>query len=73
MSYPEYDYLTGFGNQFEPKLCSVLRRQFSSQKINHNLYAEQYNTTAFTAPRAENRRNWFYRIRLLLFRVTINH
>ncbi|MDH5173143.1 MAG: homogentisate 1,2-dioxygenase, partial [Gammaproteobacteria bacterium] len=33
------------------------------QRVNYGLYAEQFNSTAFTAPRAHNRRSWFYRIR----------
>lgn len=32
------------------------------QKCPHNLYAEQLSGTAFTVPRKENRRTWFYRI-----------
>lgn len=65
MSFPEYDYLTGFGNEFETEALegALPIGQFSPQKVKYDLYAEQYNTTAFTAPRADNRRNWFYRIR----------
>lgn len=61
----EFDYLTGFGNEFETEALpgALPVGQFSPQKVKYDLYAEQYNTTAFTAPRAENRRNWFYRIR----------
>lgn len=29
----------------------------------YGLYAEQLSGTAFTAPRSENKRTWFYRIR----------
>lgn len=58
-------YLHGFGNEHEsealPDALPVGR--FSPQKANYGLYAEQFNTTAFTAPRAQNRRTWFYRIR----------
>jgi homogentisate 1,2-dioxygenase len=35
----------------------------SPQRAPLGLYAEQINGTAFTAPRATNRRTWFYRIR----------
>lgn len=61
----ELQYLTGFGNQFESEALpgALPIGQFSPQKVKYDLYAEQYNTTAFTAPRADNRRNWFYRIR----------
>ena len=35
----------------------------SPQRCPYGLYAEQLSGTAFTAPRAENRRSWLYRIR----------
>src|SRR5262249_44776586 len=35
----------------------------SPQRAPYGLYAEQLSGTAFTAPRATNRRTWFYRIR----------
>lgn len=35
----------------------------SPQKPAFGLYAEQLSGTAFTAPRAENRRSWLYRLR----------
>ena len=59
------DYLTGFGNEHETEaLANALPRgQFSPQKVAYGLYAEQFSSTAFTAPRAHNRRTWFYRIR----------
>lgn len=58
-------YLTGFGNEFESEaLADALPQgQFNPQQVNYGLYAEQFSSTAFTAPRAENRRTWFYRIR----------
>lgn len=37
--------------------------QNSPQKCAYGLYAEQLSGTAFTAPRTENARTWFYRIR----------
>lgn len=65
MSLQQFEYMTGFGNEHEtealPEALPVGR--FSPQKVNYGLYAEQFNTTAFTAPRAQNRRTWFYRIR----------
>lgn len=59
------NYLHGFGNEHETEaLADALPRgQFSPQRVNYNLYAEQFNTTAFTASRSSNRRSWFYRIR----------
>ncbi|MEI6859415.1 MAG: homogentisate 1,2-dioxygenase [Shewanella sp.] len=61
----ELEYMTGFGNEFETEALSgaLPIGQFSPQKIKYELYAEQFNVTAFTAPRSDNRRNWFYRIR----------
>jgi homogentisate 1,2-dioxygenase len=35
----------------------------SPQRPPLGLYAEQFSATAFTAPRAENRRSWLYRLR----------
>jgi len=58
-------YLAGFGNEHETeKLPGALPiGQFSPQKAPYNLYTEQFSSTAFTAPRAKNRRTWMYRIR----------
>ncbi len=61
----ELRYMTGFGGEFEtealPGALPVGRN--SPQKVPYGLYAEQLSGTAFTAPRAENRRSWLYRIR----------
>src|SRR3546814_3332116 len=58
-------YQSGFGNSFEsealPGALPVGRN--SPQRVAHGLYAEQLSGTAFTAPRAENRRSWLYRLR----------
>jgi len=58
-------YMTGFGNTFAsgavPGTLPVGRN--SPQRVAHGLYAEQLSGTAFTAPRAQNRRTWLYRIR----------
>jgi homogentisate 1,2-dioxygenase len=57
--------LTGFGNHHEseavPGALPVGRN--SPQHVPFGLYAEQFSGTAFTAPRAENRRSWLYRMR----------
>jgi homogentisate 1,2-dioxygenase len=37
--------------------------QNNPQKCPYGLYAEQLSGTAFTAPRAVNKRTWLYRIR----------
>ncbi|MEP7282311.1 MAG: homogentisate 1,2-dioxygenase [Rubrivivax sp.] len=61
----ERHYLTGFGNQFAteavPGALPIGRN--SPQKAAHGLYAELLSGSAFTAPRAENRRSWLYRRR----------
>ncbi|MFZ3483525.1 homogentisate 1,2-dioxygenase [Sphingomonas sp. 3-13AW] len=58
-------YLPGFGNHFAteavPGGLPVGRN--SPQHVPFGLYAEQLSGTAFTAPRAENRRSWLYRLR----------
>jgi homogentisate 1,2-dioxygenase len=58
-------YLTGFGNHFSteavPGALPIGRN--SPQAVPFGLYAEQLSGTAFTAPRAENRRSWLYRMR----------
>lgn len=60
-------YLTGFGSHFSsehPDYPNALpKSQNSPQKCAYGLYAEQLSGTAFTAPRTENSRSWFYRIR----------
>ncbi len=58
-------YLHGFGNEHQSEaLAGALPvGQFSPQRTAHGLYAEQFSSTAFTAPRAANRRTWLYRIR----------
>src|SRR5262245_19740141 len=57
-------YQTGFANHFSSEaLEGALPAQNSPQKCPYGLYAEQFSGTAFTAPRASNRRSWLYRIR----------
>ena len=58
-------YHSGYGNEFESEaLAGALPHgQFSPQRVAFGLYAEKFSYTAFTAPRADNRRTWFYRIR----------
>ncbi len=58
-------YLSGFGNQHatEAVAGALPVGQNSPQRPPLGLYAEQLSGTAFTAPRASNRRTWAYRIR----------
>ena len=57
--------LTGFGNQFatEAVAGALPVGQNAPQKVPFGLYTEQLSGTAFTAPRAENKRSWLYRLR----------
>jgi homogentisate 1,2-dioxygenase len=63
-------YLPGFANHHAteavPGALPIGRN--SPQHVPFGLYAEQLSGTAFTAPRAENRRAWLYRLR-----PTANH
>src|SRR5476651_960855 len=58
-------YQSGFGNEVAtealPDVLPIGRN--SPQQVAKGLYAEQLSGTAFTAPRAHNRRSWLYRIR----------
>jgi len=58
-------YQSGFGNEFatEALIGALPAHQNSPQHVAYGLYAEQLSGTAFTAPRAHNRRSWLYRIR----------
>jgi homogentisate 1,2-dioxygenase len=58
-------HLTGFGNEHATEALpgTLPERQNSPQRPPHGLYTEQISGTPFTAPRAQNRRTWLYRIR----------
>ncbi|HTU06499.1 MAG TPA: homogentisate 1,2-dioxygenase, partial [Trebonia sp.] len=64
MADDEFRYLSGFGNEFvtEAVAGALPRRRNSPQQAPLGLYAEQISGTAFTQPRAVNRRTWAYRI-----------
>jgi homogentisate 1,2-dioxygenase len=59
------EYLSGFGNEFATEALegALPKGRNSPQRCAYGLYAEQFSGTAFTAPRALNRRSWLYRIR----------
>src|SRR5262245_32235725 len=61
----ELRYLSGFGNEQVSEVLpgTLPEGQNSPQKPPRGLYTEQLSGTPFTAPRAENRRSWLYRIR----------
>jgi len=58
-------YMSGFGNHFATEAIegALPKGRNSPQRPAFGLYAEQLSGTAFTAPRAENRRSWLYRMR----------
>ncbi len=58
------NYLSGFGNEHETEAetGALPVGRFSPQRVPMGLYAEKFSATAFTAPRHQNRRSWFYRI-----------
>jgi homogentisate 1,2-dioxygenase len=58
-------YQSGFGNEFATEALpgALPLGRNSPQRCPYGLYAEQISGTAFTAPRADNRRSWLYRIR----------
>lgn len=56
-------YQSGFGNEFATEAIAgaLPVGRNSPQQAPHGLYAELISGTAFTAPRADNRRTWMYR------------
>ncbi|WP_221351272.1 homogentisate 1,2-dioxygenase [Streptomyces beigongshangae] len=58
-------YLSGFGNEHSSEAVpgALPRGRNSPQRVPFGLYAEQLSGSAFTEPRAHNRRSWLYRIR----------
>jgi homogentisate 1,2-dioxygenase len=58
-------YMSGFGGHFATEAVpgALPKGRNSPQRPAFGLYAEQLSGTAFTAPRAENRRSWLYRMR----------
>ena len=61
---PDFGYLTGFGGSHstEAERGALPIGRNSPQRPPLGLYAEQLSGTAFTVPRAANRRSWLYRI-----------
>ena len=56
-------YQSGFGNQFASEAVpgTLPQGRNSPQQVALGLYAELLSGSAFTAPRADNRRTWMYR------------
>jgi homogentisate 1,2-dioxygenase len=63
MNASDLQYMNGFGNEFatEAVAGALPQGRNSPQQAPHGLYAEVISGTAFTAPRAANRRTWMYR------------
>ncbi len=61
----DLQYLSGFGNELASEALpgALPEGQNAPQVPPHGLYTEQLSGTPFTAPRAQNRRSWLYRIR----------
>ncbi len=64
MADDEFHYSSGFGNEFVTEAIegALPVGRNSPQQAPLGLYAEQLSGTAFTQPRAVNRRTWVYRI-----------
>jgi homogentisate 1,2-dioxygenase len=64
MADDEFYYSSGFGNEFVTEAVegALPAGRNSPQQAPLGLYAEQLSGTAFTQPRAVNRRTWVYRI-----------
>ena len=64
MAEDEFRYARGFGNEFTTEAVdgALPEGRNSPQKAPLGLYTEQISGTAFTQPRAVNRRTWVYRI-----------
>jgi homogentisate 1,2-dioxygenase len=58
-------YQSGFHNEFATEAIegALPVGQNSPQQVKFGLYAEQFSGSAFTVPRAMQRRSWLYRIR----------
>lgn len=65
MTTTELTYQIGFANEFatEAVAGALPLGRNNPQRAPFDLYAELISGTAFTAPRAENRRTWMYRRR----------
>src|SRR5437763_3296434 len=62
---PSLKYLAGFGNEQQSEAVpgTLPQGQNAPQTPPRGLYTEQLSGSPFTAPRAQNRRSWLYRIR----------
>jgi homogentisate 1,2-dioxygenase len=65
MGGKDLEYSPGFGNEHSSEAVAgaLPEGRNAPQRAPFGLYAEQLSGTAFTEPRARNRRSWLYRIR----------
>ncbi len=58
-------YQSGFNNEFATEALpgALPEKGNSPQRVKYGLYAEQFSGSAFTVPRAMQKRSWLYRIR----------
>jgi homogentisate 1,2-dioxygenase len=65
VDFASLKYVSGFASHVATEALpgALPEGQNSPQKCPYGLYAEQLSGTAFTAPRASNRRSWLYRIK----------
>jgi homogentisate 1,2-dioxygenase len=65
-------YLSGFGNELSSEVIpgAIPLHRNTPRMTPYRLYTEQLSGTAFTAPRARNRRTWLYRIQPLVLTTT---
>ncbi|BEI82046.1 hypothetical protein CcaverHIS002_0212060 [Cutaneotrichosporon cavernicola] len=63
--YDQLEYHPGFGSAFRSESVpnSLPKYAHVPEKVPYGLYTEGMTGSAFTAPRASNRRSWLYRIR----------
>src|SRR3979490_231778 len=62
---PTLNYLSGFGNEQQSEAIpgTLPQGQNAPQTPPRGLYTEQLSGSPFTAPRAQHRRSWLYRVR----------
>ena len=60
----ELEHISGFHNHCATEAApgALPTGQNSPQHVAYGLFAEQLSGTAFTCPRATNRRSWLYRL-----------
>jgi homogentisate 1,2-dioxygenase len=70
-----YRYQSGFGNELASEVIvgALPKGRNTPRNVPYGLYTEQLSGTAFTAPRAVNRRTWLYRIQPSVCNSNLNN